>query len=90
MSYEEDSKARDSKIRFGRELEPIVFEREKQTKLSDSDTSMIVDPKIDTLSGIDASAISGGGGTGNFEEEELTYCVDGAAVTKVFLVRDPD
>ena len=66
-TYEQDSKARDKKIRFGRELEPIVFEREKTTRLGPSDTSTSSKDfeKIDTVVGADGATGGGDGGLGN-------------------------
>lgn len=87
--YEIDSLARDKKIRFGRELSPIVFEREKSTMLAESDTSISVKDfeKIDTV--VDGTASSSGGGIGDFAEETLDIVEDNnTAGQRIFLIKE--
>jgi len=89
--YEIDSLARDKKIRFGRELSPIVFEREKSTMLAESDTSISVKDfeKIDTVVGVDGTASSSGGGIGDFAEETLDIVEDdNTAGQRIFLTKE--
>ena len=79
--------ARDKKIRFGRELSPIVFEREKSTMLAESDTSISVKDfeKIDTV----GTASSSDGGTGDFNEETLDVVNnDNTAGQRIFLTKE--
>jgi hypothetical protein len=85
--FERDSQRRNDSIKFGRELDPIVFEREKETRLRESDTSIEFNTKIDTF--IQPEGGGGGGFPSGFNEEILDVVNDdNTAGQRVFLTKE--